>query len=96
MKEEEIISNIKEFIRSENPFSYYVGITNYPKVQLIAHNALDVKAVSIQADDKDTARKVETYFVNVFKTDGKITLNDTNSTFVYCYKKGNNTNENAL
>ncbi len=95
MKEEEIVNNIKEFIRSESPFNYYVGITNYPKVQLIAHNALDVKAVSIQADDKDSARGVEKYFINTFGTDGKITLNNENSTFVYCYKKGNETNENA-
>lgn len=87
MNEEEIRNNIKEFIRSESPYTYYVGIAKEPKVRLQAHSALHAKALSMQADSIEIARRVERYFVDVINTDGGTGGGDDDSTYVYCYKK---------
>lgn len=93
MREGEIIHKIKEFIHSDSPSSYYVGIAEVSKVRLTAHSALHAKSVSIEADTVEIARRVERYFVNVIRTDGGAGGGDDNSVHVYCYKKDNTTIE---
>lgn len=93
MKEDEIKNTLKEFIRSEVPFSYYIGIAKNSNVNLEAHFALHTKAVSIEVDTIVTARNVERYFINVIGMDGGAGVVDNDSKFIYCYKKDNKTIE---
>lgn len=93
MDENQIIKLIKHFIHQEPPTSYFVGIAQKPNVRLQAHCALHVKAMSVQADDTNTAKSVVKYFVNTIGTDGGSGGGNDNSKYLYCYKKGMNTIE---
>jgi len=87
MREDKIIEQIKNFILRDPPSSYYVGVTHEPKIRLQAHSALHAKAMSVEADDIESARRIEKYFIIVIGTDGGTGSGDENSKHIYCYKK---------
>ena len=93
MDENQIIKLIKQFIHQEPPTSYFIGIAQRPKIRLQAHFALDVKAMSVQADDVKSAKRIVSYFINDIGTDGGSGGGNDDSKYLYCYKKGMNTIE---
>lgn len=95
MEKNLIVERIKQFIGGNPAGSYYVGITSNPNQRLSAHSVLPGKSISCEADDIESARLIEDYFVNKFGTDGGSGGGDEKSIFIYCYKIDNSTNQHT-
>jgi len=74
---------------------WYTGIASDAKERLGQHKALDSRWIYDEADSVDVARNVEEHMTKVVKTKGRGGGGDENSTWVYCYKITNTTNEDA-
>lgn len=93
----EIRREIKEYIGKWGaPYSsWYVGIAEDPKERLFDDHGVKEKTdawIFRYAEDVETARRIEKYFVDTLGTDGGTGGGDENTKAVYAYKKNSHTN----
>lgn len=91
----EIISDITDHIKSRGGtfFEWYVGVATSPTSRLfIDHNVIKKtdKWIYCPADSEEIARSVERHFIEGLSASGGLG-GGINPTFVYAYKKSNNT-----
>jgi hypothetical protein len=96
--EKQVVINIQNHMNKEGgtPFEWYVGITNNPEDALFSrHNVsrLSGKWIYDACFNNQSARNVESYFINTIKTDGGPGGGDTYSLYVYAYRKTTSTSQ---
>ena len=94
---EDIAWEIKEYIDKWGaPYSsWYVGIATDLQKRLFNDHGVNEKTdawIYRYAVDSETARRIESYFVETLGTDGGTGGGDESSKAVYAYKKNSHTN----
>jgi len=96
--EEEILAEIKSYIDknsgSYNYTNWYVGISKNPMDRLFNGHGVKEKDdlwIWRQASSPDAARKIESYFMNILKTDGGAGGEEEEADWVYAYSKNSYT-----
>jgi len=95
---EDIIQEIKAYIEkhSGNYPNWYVGIASDAEDRLFNDHEVDkVNDLWIyeKAENSETAREIEGYFIDKLDTDGDTGGGDDKTKFVYAYKKNSHTTE---
>jgi hypothetical protein len=93
---EEIIAEIRSYIEKSGGTykEWYVGISKNPVGRLLNDHRVKEKDdlwIYRQASSPDMARKIESYFINMFKTDGGTGGEDEEADWVYAYRKNSYT-----
>jgi hypothetical protein len=91
-----IVGEIENHIvsRGGQPSDWCVGISNDAQRRLFVEHGVDKvrdKLIHRRAPDNETARTVESYFVEFYGTAGGTGGGDKTSTFVYAYRKSGRT-----
>lgn len=94
---QQIIDDIKAYI-SKNGGSYrswYVGISEQPRHRLFNDhnvNENDDWWIYRKATSTESARRIESHFINVPGTDGGVGGGDWQAVYIYAYRKSARTN----
>lgn len=95
---ETIITEIKAFMAKWGGrcTDWYIGIASDPRQRLFNNHNVNEKSdgwIYREAFNSDSARQVETYFIDTLKTSGDTGGGDSTTKFVYAYKKATHTTE---